>query len=405
MTDHKQILVIGATGNIGRHVVAGLRARGAAVRALTRSPMLAGLPDGVEAVAGDLTRPDSIHDALAGVDAVFLLWPFLSAEGAPEVARAVAGHARHVVYVSAASVDDARTPAENGVWGQVEDAVRRSGVEWTFLRPTGFATNTLEWAAAIRAGRPVRIPYPDAARSLIHERDIADVAVRVLTSPGHRDVAYVLSGPAAITQAEQVRILGAAAGHPARVEQAAPDEARKAMLAWADADFADRTLAYWASLVDSPERVTTTVPELTGRPARSFAEWATEHVDEFRPLSAAEVGERYADAFRAGRVDLALRLAAPDLARVAPLEDDGEPVERRGLAEIMANGDRRNRDLDIHGVEVVGPFVHGDQFAVRFAFDQTHIPTGRRTTTAKMSVYTVADSRINREEVFYLDAP
>jgi uncharacterized protein YbjT (DUF2867 family) len=405
MTDRKQILVIGATGNIGRHVVAGLHARGAAVRALTRFPMLAGLPDGVEVVAGDLTRPDSLRDAPAGVDAVFLLWPFLSAEGAPEVARAIAEHARHVVYVSAAAVDDARTPAENGVWGQVEDAVRRSGAEWTFLRPTGFATNTLEWAAAIRAGRPVRIPYPEAARSLIHERDIADVAVRILTSPGHRNVAYVLTGPAALTQAEQVRILGAAAGQPTRVEPAAPDEAREAMLAWGDADFADSAMAYFASLVDNPEPVTAAVPELTGRPARSFAEWATDHVNEFRPLSAAEVGERYADAFRAGRVDLALRLASPDMVRVAPLEDDGEPVERRGLADIMANGERRNRDVDIHGVTVVGPFLHGDQFAVRFTFDETHIPTGRRTTTAKMSVYTVAESTITREEVFYLDAP
>ncbi|GAA4172084.1 NAD(P)H-binding protein [Phytohabitans flavus] len=283
MTDSKQILVTGATGNIGRHVVAGLLDRGVSVRALTRTPALAGLPDGVEAVAGDLTRPDTLRDALAGVDAVFLLWPFLSAEGVEEVARAIAEYARHVVYVSAANVDDARTPAENGLWGQVEDAVRRSGVEWTFLRPTGFATNTLEWADAIRAGRPVRIPYPEAARSLIHERDIADVAVRALTSPRHRDVAYVLSGPAAVTQAEQVRILGAAAGRPVPVEEATRDEARAAMLAWADADFADGALAYWASLVDSPERVTGTVAELTGRPARTFAEWAADHAGDFRP--------------------------------------------------------------------------------------------------------------------------
>ncbi len=342
----RRSLVTGITGQDGQYLAELLVARGDHVVGVVRPPLdrpLPPLPDGVEVIAGDLTRPDSLRDALAGVDAVFLLWPFLSAEGAPEVARAIAEHARHVVYVSAAAVDDARTPAENGVWGQVEDAVRRSGAEWTFLRPTGFATNTLEWAAAIRAGRPVRIPYPEAARSLIHERDIADVAVRILTSPGHRNVAYVLTGPAALTQAEQVRILGAAAGPPTRVEPAAPDEAREAMLAWGDADFADSAMAYFASLVDNPEPVTAAVPELTGRPARSFAEWATDHVDEFRPLSAAEVGERYADAFRAGRVDLALRLASPDMVRVAPLADDGEPVERRGLADIMANGERRPR--------------------------------------------------------------
>jgi uncharacterized protein YbjT (DUF2867 family) len=213
MTDINQILVIGATGNIGRQVVAGLHARGSAVRALSRHPAMASaLPDGVELVAGDLTDPDSLQHALTGVDAVFLLWPFLSADGAPAVVEAVAGHARRVVYVSAMSVRDDRSPAENGVWGQVEDAIRRTDLDWTFLRASGFATNTFEWAPAIRTGQPVRIPYLAAARSLLHERDIADVAVRALTEPGHAGAAYVLTGPAAITQAEQVRILAAVGG-------------------------------------------------------------------------------------------------------------------------------------------------------------------------------------------------
>ncbi|GLI03718.1 NAD(P)H-binding protein [Phytohabitans aurantiacus] len=280
MTDTKKILVIGATGNIGRHVVAGLRARRAAVRAVARVPALAGMPEGVETVAGDLTVPDSLRPALAGVDSVFLLWPFLSAEGAPAVARVIAERVKHVVYVSAMSVRDDRSPAQNGVWGQVEDAIRRTGVDWTFLRPSGFATNTLAWAAAIRAGAPVRIPYPRAARSLIHERDIADVAVRALTEPGHVGAAYVLTGPAAITQAAQVRILGEVAGRPVQLEEIAPDEARAAMLSWADSDFADQALAYWASLVDDPEPVTDTVQAVTGAPARGFEQWARDHIDE-----------------------------------------------------------------------------------------------------------------------------
>lgn len=388
-----EILVIGATGNIGRHVVTGLRERGATVRTLSRLPG--------DTFTGDLTRPETLHSALSGVDSVFLLWPFLSADGAPAVVDVIAQHARRVVYVSALSTED----DPSGVWGQVEAAIRRTSLEWTFLRPGGFATNTLEWAGAIRAGRPVRMPYVEAARSLIHERDIADVAVLALTEEGHAGKAYPLTGPAALTQAEQVRILGEVAGRPAVVEEISAEEARVGMLAWADEAFADGALAYWRTLVDSPEAVTTTVAELTGRPARTFEQWARDHADDFRPLPAAEVGERYVAAFRAGRMDQAMRWAAPDVVRVAPLENAGKHVELRGLAEITANAERLNRDVEIHAVDVDGPYVHGDRFAVRFSFDETHTPTGHRATRTKTSLYTVTDGVITREEVSYFDAP
>jgi uncharacterized protein YbjT (DUF2867 family)/ketosteroid isomerase-like protein len=398
MTD-TTILVIGATGNIGRHVVPALRDRGARVRALSRHPSAAG------EVAGDLTRPATLRPALSGVDSVFLLWPFLSSDGARAVVDTIAEHARRVVYVSAMSVRDDRPPEESGVWGRVEAAIRRSGLEWTFLRPGGFATNTLEWAADIRAGRPVRMPHPAAARALVHERDIADVAVLALTEDGHAGKAYALTGPSVLTQAEQVRVLGAVAGREATVEEITEEEARAGMLTWADEAFTEGALAYWRSLVDTPEPVTTTVEELTGHPARTFAEWARDHVDDFRPLPAAEVGARYVAAFRAGRVDQALRWTAPDVVRVAPLEDGGKHVERRGLPEIVAAAATRDRDLEIHAVDVDGPYVSGDRFAVRFSFDQTHRPTGRRTTTTKVSLYTVAAGAITREEVSYFDAP
>lgn len=282
MTTNK-ILVIGATGRIGRHVVAGLHARGAAVRAMSRSPRTGTLPAGVETVAGDLTAPASLTPALAGVDAVFLPWPFLSADGAATVVDTIAAHARRVVYVSALSVRDGRTPAENGVWGLVEHAIRRTDLNWTFLRISGLAGNTLEWAAAIRAGQPVRLPYPQAARSLIHERDVAEVAVRALTEPGRSRAVHELTGPAAITQAEQVRILGALTGRPARLEEITPEEARAAMLTWADSGFADAALSHWASLTNSAEPVTPAVQEITGAPARTFEQWAHDHAADFRP--------------------------------------------------------------------------------------------------------------------------
>jgi uncharacterized protein YbjT (DUF2867 family) len=400
----RTILVTGATGNIGRHVVTGLLDQGATVRALARRPVVAaaGLPPWVQVVAGDLTDPGSLAGALDGVDAVFLLWPFLAADGVDAVAAAITKHARHVVYVSAMNVTDDGDPATNGVWGAVEDAVRRSGVEWTFLRASGFATNTREWSRAIRAGEPIRMPYPEAARSLIHERDIADVAVRALTGDGHAGKAYVLTGPAALTMAEQVRVIGTAVGHRLTVVAQPLDEARAQLAEWADPSFADRALRYWSGLVDEPEPVTRTVEEITGRPARTFAAWAADHVDDFRVLSVAEVARRYTAAFRSGRMDEALRLLAPDVVRIAPIEGGGE---LRGLESILANAQQLNAGLEVHGVDVAGPYLHEDRFAVRFEFDQTHMRTGRRSTSAKMSLYTVTDGAILREEVFYLNQP
>ena len=102
MTEQRQILVTGATGNVGGRVVSQLPGRGAAVRAFVRDPDSAG----VEAVRGDLSAPETLEAGLGGVDSVFLVWPFLSAEGAPAVVDGIAAHARRVVYLSSEGVKD-----------------------------------------------------------------------------------------------------------------------------------------------------------------------------------------------------------------------------------------------------------------------------------------------------------
>jgi uncharacterized protein YbjT (DUF2867 family)/ketosteroid isomerase-like protein len=394
------ILVTGGTGNIGRHLVEHLRAAGADHRVLARRAA-ALLPPGTDVVPGDLTDPASLATALAGVDRVFLLWPFLRSDGIEGVVKAmVDAGVRSVVHVSALHVtDDDRRAA--GVWGEVEQAIVDGGLGHTFLRASGFATNTLAWAPAIRGGETVRIPHPLARRSLIHEADIAEVAAAALTGD-HDGRSYVLTGPAAISQADQVAAIGAAIGRAVPFAEQSHEEARAEMLTWGEPAFVDHALDYWASLVDQPEPVTAGVEEILGRPARSFRRWADDHVDDFRPLPAREVADRYVQAFRDGRMDRALRLAAPDMVRVAPLED---PADRTGLDEIMAHSEQLTADIEIHGVTADGPFVEhgGRRFGVRFAFDETYRPTGRRRTATKFSLYTVHDGAIVREEVYYLD--
>jgi uncharacterized protein YbjT (DUF2867 family) len=278
------ILVIGATGNVGRQVVAELTDAGADVRALARRP--ARLPNGVEVTPGDLTDPAGLVPALTGVEAVFLVWPLLGAEAAPAALAAIGAHARRIVYLSSMSVRDdlAQQPESiSGFHAELERLIEASGLEWTFLRAGGFATNTLEWAPAIRAEGVVRWPHGAAARSLIHERDIAAVAARALTENGHGGARHVLTGPEAITQVEQVRLIGEAIGRPLRYEETAPEEARRAMIArgWPE-PLADGVLAAWGAMADEPEPVTTTVEKVTGAPARTFRQWAHDHAGDFR---------------------------------------------------------------------------------------------------------------------------
>jgi uncharacterized protein YbjT (DUF2867 family) len=267
------VLVTGATGSVGRNVVAGLVEAGVAVRALVRREVAV---PGAETARGDLGDPASLAAAAEGTAAVFLLWPGMSAEGLDDAVTAVA-LGRRVVLLSALAAGE----GDGGVWGAAERAVRDRTEAWTFLRAGGFATNALAWAEAVRGGGPVRLPFPAAGRSSVHERDIADVAVAALTGSGHAGRTYRLTGPQVLTLAEHVRAIGAAVGRDVPVEVQPFDEARAEIKSWAGPEAADAMLGYWASLVAHPEPVEPGVERVTGRPARPFAAWAADHRADF----------------------------------------------------------------------------------------------------------------------------
>ncbi|WP_436760992.1 NAD(P)H-binding protein [Streptosporangium sp. V21-05] len=287
------ILVTGATGKVGGQAVSQLLDAGAAVRALARDPASAALPEGAEVVRGDLADPATLDDALDGVESVFLVWPTLSADhAAPATVKAIAGRARRIVYLSARGVPDPAPGAPEtdpdsilGSHALVERLIERSGLEWTFLRPGGFAANTLMWASQIRDTGTVRWIHGAASRALIHERDIAAAGVSVLTGTGtgHAGARYVLSGPEPLTQIEQVTAIGEAIGRPVRWEELSPDVALRGLLdqGWPPAAAQEMIDAH-ARMVTSPESATSTMEELTGRPATPFRQWAADHADDFR---------------------------------------------------------------------------------------------------------------------------
>ncbi|MFI6304467.1 NAD(P)H-binding protein [Amycolatopsis thailandensis] len=273
----KPILVAGATGNVGSQVVAQLRARDVPVRPLSRNPP----PDGVR---GDLAKPETIAVALDGVDTVFLMLSG-SAEALVPTVSLLGERVKRVVFLSSGAVDDSLTEQVNPIdaWHRVvEEAIEAAGVEWTFLRPHAFATNTLGWAASIRADGVVRGAYGEASMPLIHEKDMAAVAVEALTGDGHAGAKYSLTGTRPMTQIEQVRIIGEAAGRPARWEEIPPEEARAAMLAKMPDFVVDTMLGGLRGLLTEPGPVTSTVRDVTGGPGLDFEVWAAEHAAAFR---------------------------------------------------------------------------------------------------------------------------
>ncbi|MFE6750231.1 NAD(P)H-binding protein [Kitasatospora purpeofusca] len=278
------ILVTGATGRVGGSVVAQLHAAGVPVRALVRGE--ADFPAGVRAVRGDLGDPASLGAALEGVDAVFLVWPFLRPDGAAEVIDVIGKHARRVVYLSSAGVGDGKdTPGDpiTAFHTELERLIEASGLERTALRPTGFASNTLGWADELRATGAVRAPLAKLARPLIHEADIAAVAVQALTTDTLLGARPLLTGPEPVTQEQQVALIGEAVGRPLRFEEIAPAEAAERMRAagW-PAELVAAVLPAQAAMLDRPEPVNDAVERITGVPARSFREWAVDHAADFR---------------------------------------------------------------------------------------------------------------------------
>jgi len=281
-------LVIGSTGNIGRNVVTQLIAGGANVRAMVRDIHTATLPPQVEVSRGDLTLPDTLDESLQGIDAVFLVWTAPPAAAGPALER-ITRVARRVVYLSA----PVRTPhpffqaslpnPSSMLHEQIEGFIQTSDVEWTFLRPGMLASNALAWwAPKIRGGEVVRWPHLEAPTAPIDERDVASVAVRTLLEHGHAGANYVLTGPESLTQLEQVSTIGRAIGRSVRIEEISPEEARREWASTWPAPVVDMLLKSWAAAIGQPAYVTQAVEQVTGAPARTFAEWASDHVNAFR---------------------------------------------------------------------------------------------------------------------------
>jgi uncharacterized protein YbjT (DUF2867 family) len=282
-----RVLVMGGTGNVGRHVVDRLVAAEAPFRVMSRNPDAAGLPSLVDVVRGDLTAPDTLDRCLKDVETVFLVW-VAPPDAAAAAMERIAAHARRIVFLTAPlktphpffqQPNPSRSTAEH-----VERLIETSGLQWTFVRAGMFAGNARHfWGPQIRGGGVVRWPYLEAPTAPTDERDVAAVAARALTDDAHAGAEYVVTGPESLTQAEQIHTIGRAIGRPLRVEEISPEEAKSELLPVLGSPvFIDMLLNAWRAALGQPAFVTSTCAEITGAPARAFLEWATDYAAAFR---------------------------------------------------------------------------------------------------------------------------
>jgi uncharacterized protein YbjT (DUF2867 family) len=283
------ILVTGATGTVGRHVVAELTARGLAVGAMSSRAGATppGTPHGA-CIQADWRVPDSLRRAFDGVRALFLLLPLAPdmpalAHAAVDAARAAG--VRHVVRLSAIGADAASDNAFARLQGELDATLSGSGLGWTLLRAAGFMQNYVTYGAGMIRGGCYLAAHGDAAQPLVDAADLGACAAAVLADPApHAGAVYVPTGARCWTHAEAMAEISRAIGREVAylaVDDAAAQAALQGM-------GMPEPLRGWMLALNELVRsgrtggATADVQRLTGRAPGSFEDFVRAHADAWR---------------------------------------------------------------------------------------------------------------------------
>jgi uncharacterized protein YbjT (DUF2867 family) len=185
--DSRRVLLVGATGRVGRFAARDLVACGASVRALVRDEVRAAslLPAPVELHRGDLSQPETLAAAVDGIDAVLLVVPVSERQAELEGALVAQIEAlcRDVLIVKVSGLGTApgsRVPS-GALHAQTEALIRASALPFVFLHPLFFMQNLAFQFESVRRNGVVRAGVGDARIAMIDAADIAAVAARLLS--------------------------------------------------------------------------------------------------------------------------------------------------------------------------------------------------------------------------------
>jgi NAD(P)H dehydrogenase (quinone) len=283
------ITVTGSTGTIGSELVRLLSQAGVATRAIARSVAQARALPHVTSVAADLRDLQTLDAALLGTERLFLLTgndPGFAPVQIGVVGAAARAGVRHLVKLSALGASDhSKSGIARAHW-EVEQAIQRSAIPWTMLRPHAFMQNWLgEGAETVRAERVIYSPIGEGRVPFIDTRDIAAVAAKVLLDP--RDYSgkkFVLTGGAAVGYADVAEVLSRLMGKTVTYRAITMEEARARLAGkGVPAELIDATLAIAAYQRDGGPTalVSPTVERLLGRPPRTIEEFVRDHLASF----------------------------------------------------------------------------------------------------------------------------
>jgi len=280
-------LITGATGNVGGAVTRQLHEQGHGVRALVRDPArAAGLPAGIELAAGNLDDPASVARAVTGAEAIFLMHVGTGTEQTKTmIAAAHDAAVPRIVLLSSAGARLLPLDANpmGAAFAAREQILRESGLGVTCLRPSAFASNTLAWRDAIRAGKVVD-PTGDGVLAVMDPEDIARVAVAALTDDGHAGKGYLLTGPQALTGREQVATIAEVTGQSIDFQDVTPHEFAQAAIQRGTPPEQARLMERLNEVFRARRSVNITddVQNITGTAPATFRDWCEHHADAFR---------------------------------------------------------------------------------------------------------------------------
>jgi len=255
------------------------------IRVLARdAKKIAHLDPGIERTIGDLNDPQSLDSAMRGVEQIFLV-TFEMQQDVNVLESARRCDVQHIVKLSTLEATDHKIKV--GKWHyEREELIRASGLDWTFLRPGMFMSNSIDWwAKSIKDQSSVFFPGGRKGRvAPIDPRDVASVAALALTQPRHSGKSYELTGSELFTIGEMVQVISNALGKPIQYVDIPPIAAKLFMLKTGmDKGLVNALMEMLASLRRNEGAIVTeTFQQLTGRPPRTFEAWCQEHVESFR---------------------------------------------------------------------------------------------------------------------------
>jgi uncharacterized protein YbjT (DUF2867 family) len=293
-TKQESILVTGASGNIGSEVVKQLlsNAPEVSIKAAVHSSQNVRKvkdDDRVKVIQIDYNEPETIREALNGVDKLFLLTPDVPNArdlAVNAVTEAKKAGIRHIVKQSVMGADLEADVGTMRLHRQVEEIIEQSGIPFTFLRPNEFMQNFVNFhSPSIKGNNAFYIPLEDAKVSLVDVRDIAAVAVKSLIDEDkHKNKTYLITGPEALSYHQVAETLSSTIGRKINYVNISDEEARAAMKEIGMSDWLINTVSELSDYFrkGKASEISSAVEEVTGRKPVSFSQFANDYADSFR---------------------------------------------------------------------------------------------------------------------------